>query len=56
MDFCRELMGVFRQLSPRLFASEDDRLRLIDTTQEHLDGLVALEDETVEDDRNGGGS
>ena len=56
MDFCRELMGVFRQLSPRLFASEDDRLRLIDTTQEHLDGLVALEDETVEDDGNGGGS
>ena len=49
MDFCRELMGVFRQLSSRLFTSEDDRLRLLDATQEHLDGLVALEDEAEED-------
>jgi hypothetical protein len=50
MDFCRELMGVFRQLSSRLFSSEDDRTRLLDATQEHLDGLVALEDE-----QDGGG-
>ena len=56
MDFCRELIGVFRQLSPRLFTSEDDRLRLVDATQEHLDGLVALEDETMQDEENGGGS
>ena len=53
MDFCRELMGVFRQLSSRLFSSEDDRTRLIDAAQEHLDGLVALEDEAEEE---GGGS
>ena len=46
MDFCRELMGVFRQLSSRLFSSEDERIRLLDATQEHLDALVALEDET----------
>lgn len=56
MDFCRELIGVFRQLSPRLFISEDDRLRLVDATQEHLDGLVALEDEAMQDEENGGGS
>ena len=54
MDFCRELMGVFRQLSPRLFSSEEDRTRLVDATQEHLDGLVALEDEAEEE--GGGGS
>ena len=53
MDFCRELMGVFRQLSSRLFSSEDDRTRLLDAAQEHLDGLVALEDEAEEE---GGGS
>ena len=56
MDFCRELMGVFRQLSPRLFSSEDDRLRLVDATQEHLDGLVSLEDEAMQDGEDGGGS
>jgi type III secretion system TyeA family effector delivery regulator len=50
MDFCRELMGVFRQLSSRLFSSEDDRTRLLDATQEHLDGLVALEDEAQEEE------
>ena len=50
MDFCRELMGVFRQLSSRLFTSEEDRLRLLDATQEHLDGLVALEDEAEQDE------
>ena len=56
MDFCRELIGVFRQLSSRLFTSEDDRLRLVDATQEHLDGLVSLEDESMQDEENGGGS
>lgn len=43
MDFCRELTGVFRQLSSRLFASERDRLHLIDAAQEHLDGIVSEE-------------
>ena len=56
MDFCRELIGVFRQLSSRLFTSEDDRLRLVDATQEHLDGLVSLEDEAMQDGEDGGGS
>ncbi len=49
MDFCRELMGVFRQLSSRLFATEEGRKRLLDATQEHLDGLVALEDEAEQE-------
>ena len=44
MDFCREIISVFRQLSPRLFTSEDDRVHLVEAAQEHLDGLVALED------------
>ena len=58
MDFCRELMGVFRQLSPRLFSSEEDRTRLVDATQEHLDGLISLEDEAEQEDEagEGGGS
>lgn len=43
MDFCRELTSVFRQLSSRLFASERDRLHLIDAAQEHLDGIIAEE-------------
>ncbi len=45
MDFARELTRLFRQLSPRLFASESDRQRLVDAAQEHLDGLVSLEEE-----------
>jgi type III secretion system TyeA family effector delivery regulator len=53
MDFCRELMGVFRQLSSRLFSSEKDRTRLVDATQEHLDALISLEDDQ---DSGGGGS
>ena len=44
MDFCRELTGVFRQLSPRLFASEEDRARLVGAAQEHLDALVSAEE------------
>ena len=43
MDFTRELTRLFRQLSPRLFAKEGDRQRLVDAAQEHLDGLVAIE-------------
>ncbi len=57
MDFCRELTEVFRQLSSRLFANEQDRLRLIDTAQEHLDGLVdeEFEDDEDDDERQEGG-
>jgi type III secretion system YopN/LcrE/InvE/MxiC family regulator len=52
MDFTRELMNVFRKLSPRLFASEEDREKLVNSTQEHLDSLIAEEidsDEGKED-------
>ena len=52
MDFTRELMNVFRKLSPRLFAAEEDREKLVNSTQEHLDSLIAEEidaDEGKED-------
>ena len=45
MDFARELTRLFRQLSPRLFAKEGDRQRLVDAAQEHLDGLIMAEEE-----------
>ena len=48
MDFTRELTRLFRQLSPRLFAKEGDRQRLVDAAQEHLDGLIAIENEQEE--------
>ena len=48
MDFARELTRLFRRLSPRLFAKEGDRQRLVDAAQEHLDGLVAEENEEEE--------
>jgi type III secretion system TyeA family effector delivery regulator len=52
MDFTRELMNVFRKLSPRLFAAEEDREKLVGSAQEHLDSLIAEEidaDEGKED-------
>lgn len=55
--FCTELVGVFRLLSPRLFADEADRLRLEDAAQETLDGLVERQDEEdrrARDERKGG--
>ena len=45
MDFTRELVALFRRLSPRLFGKETDRQKLVDAAQEHLDGLISLEDE-----------
>ncbi len=45
MDFTRELTRLFRRLSPRLFAKEGDRQRLVDAAQEHLDGLIMEEEE-----------
>ena len=48
MDFARELTRLFRRLSPRLFTKEGDRQRLVDAAQEHLDGLVAEENEEEE--------
>ena len=49
MDFTRELTRVFRQLSPRLFAKEGDRQRLVDAAQEHLDTLITRENEEEEE-------
>ena len=43
--FCTGLIDVFRQLSPRLFEQEADRFRLEDAAQEHLDGLITLQEE-----------
>ena len=48
MDFSRELTRLFRKLSPRLFAKEGDRQRLVDAAQEHLDELIAEENEAEE--------
>ena len=45
MDFARELTGLFRKLSTRLFAREGDRQRLVDAAQEHLDELITEENE-----------
>ena len=50
MDFTRELTRLFRQLSPRLFPREDDRRRLVDAAQEHLDGLIMEEEKEEEDE------
>ena len=49
MDFTRELTRLFRQLSPRLFSKEGDRQRLVDAAQEHLDGLIAEENESADE-------
>ena len=48
MDFARELTRLFRKLSPRLFANEADRLRLVDAAQEHLDELITEENDLLE--------
>ena len=45
--FCMGLMDQIRELSPRLFADEADRIRLVAAGQEHLDALV-LEQEKVD--------
>ena len=50
MDFARELTRLFRQLSPRLFANEGDRQRLVEAAQEHLDGLISLEEEAEQEE------
>ncbi len=46
--FCTGLVGIFRQLSSRLFKDEEAREKLVDAGQEHLDGLVLLEEEAEE--------
>jgi len=49
MDFARELVGLFRKLSPRLFAREGDRQRLVDAAQEHLDDLITEENDSADE-------
>jgi hypothetical protein len=53
MDFCRELTGVFRWLSPRLFENEQARLRLVDAAQEHLDGIIDEEYDQQDEEQQG---
>jgi len=48
MDFARELTALFRKLSPRLFAREGDRQRLVDAAQDHLDDLISQENDEAE--------
>jgi len=56
MDFARELTGLFRKLSPRLFEREGDRQRLVDAAQEHLDDLITEENENESGDGTEGGA
>ena len=50
--FNTRLTEFFRGLSPRLFADGNDRFKLVDAAQEHLDGLVSLQEEA---ERHGNG-
>lgn len=54
--FCTELIGAFRQLSPRLFEDEANRFALEDAAQEHLDGLVSLQEEAEKREKDGKGA
>ena len=54
--FCTELIGAFRQLSPRLFDDEANRFMLEDAAQEHLDGLVSLQEEAEKREKDGKGA
>ena len=42
--FCMGLMDLVRSLSSRLFADEENRIRLVDAGQEHLDELVLAQE------------
>ena len=48
VDFMTQLTIVFRLLSPRMFKSESDRFRLLDSAQEVLDEAVDREAEEAE--------
>ena len=54
--FCTDLIGMFRQLSPRLFADEADRFQLEDAAQEHLDDLVFRQEKEDQKNREKGGN
>jgi len=45
MDFTRELHGIFRSLSPRLFEDNESRFRMVDSAQDYLDELINKEEE-----------
>ena len=47
--FTTRLTELFRGLSPRLFADGNDRFKLVDAAQEHLDGLVSLQEQAEQD-------
>lgn len=47
--FNTQLLEFVRALSPRLFAEDGDRFKLIDAAQENLDGLVKAEEEGTQD-------
>ena len=49
--FNTQLLELVRALSPRLFAEDGDRFKLIDAAQENLDGLVKAEEEGSQDGR-----
>ena len=51
--FMTEVTKRIRELSPRLFEKESDRFKLGDAAQEHLDGLVSLEEEAEERKKEG---
>ena len=42
--FCMGLMDLVRSLSSRLFADEENRIRLVEAGQEHLDELVLVQE------------
>ena len=54
LDFMTQLVSVFRLLSPRMFRSEEDRFRMVDSAQEVLDGLVDEAGEADDRVRRGG--
>lgn len=52
--FTTRLTELFRRLSPRFFADEQGRQGMIDAAQEHLDGLVAQQEEAEANDADKG--
>ena len=50
LQFCMGLMDTVRSLSPRLFADEEDRVRLVDAGQRLLDDLVLAQEQIDADE------
>ena len=51
--FMTEITAKIREMSPRLFAKESDRFKLGEAAQEHLDGLISLEEEAEQRKKDG---